>query len=155
MMKPRFASVAMFLVASGVLASCANISYAAPRTSFQGSTAPQPQSSEVSIAAAPGVSLSLAASRSSFANNDPLRGLGFQATQEVPADMRFAARAGAFSFQAWRGQGGVSPAPSLAASHDGFASLARADHAVHPGREVQQLAGGVRLRRLEVITLRS
>jgi hypothetical protein len=115
--------------------------HAAPRTSFQGSTAPQPQSSEVSIAAAPGVSLSLGASRSSFANNDPLQGLGFQATQEAPADMRFAARAGAFSFQAWRGQGGVSPAPSLAASHDGFASLARADHAVQAGYDI----GGVTL----------
>jgi hypothetical protein len=44
--------------------------------------------------------------------------------------MRFALQAGNFSLQAWRGQGGVGPAASLVASHYGFASLARADHAV-------------------------
>ena len=110
-----------------------------PRASLQGALAPTATSSEVSIAAVPGVSLSLSTSRSPFIDHDPSRGLGFMATQEAPADMRVAIKAGAFSLQAWRGQGGVAPAPSLVASHDGFAGLARADHAAQVTYEV----GGV------------
>jgi hypothetical protein len=104
--------------------------HAPQRTSLQGAVAPSPTTTEVNFVTAPGVSLSLAASRSPFPETDPGRGPGLLGVVEASADMRVALKAGALSLQAWRGQGGAPPAPGLSAAHDGFAGLARSDHAV-------------------------
>ncbi len=116
--------------------------HAPPRMSLQGAAAPAPRTTETTIVPTAGVTLNLSASRGDFAEPNPVQGLGFQATQEAPSDMRFALRAGALSLQAWRGQGGVAPAPSLVASHDAFAGLAHADHAVQAGYEIGSVTFG-------------
>ncbi len=45
-------------------------------------------------------------------------------------DLNLDVRAGHFSFQAWRGQNGMAPAPELAASSNAFAALAHPTQAV-------------------------
>jgi hypothetical protein len=50
--------------------------------------------------------------------------------QESLADLNLEVDAGRFSFSAWRGEGGMPAAPSLAAAQNAFVSLTRPDQAV-------------------------
>ena len=103
--------------------------HAAPRVLMQGATTPAPQQTDVVLAAAPGVSAHLTASTTSFGAPRPIQTLGFQSTQDDPADMQAVVSAGRLSIVGWMGQGGAAPGSGLVASHDGFAALARSDHA--------------------------
>ena len=103
--------------------------HSAPRTMLQGATTPQPHEADVVLSAAPGVSLALSASKSVYGAPRPVQTLGFQSTQDDPADMQATLTAGRFSFIGWTGGGGAAPGAGLVASHDGFAALARPDHA--------------------------
>ncbi len=104
--------------------------HTAQRAMLRGATDPAQHETSVALATAPGVSLDFSASQSPFGAPEPLHAVGFQSTQETPADIRLRVTAGRFSLVGWNGQGGASPSPDLVASHDGFASLARSDHAV-------------------------
>jgi hypothetical protein len=61
----------------------------------------------------------------------PLRGTALlQQEREDRTDLNLQIKAGHFSFQAWRGENGMAPAPGLQASTNAFASLAHPTQAV-------------------------
>jgi hypothetical protein len=105
----------------------------APQGLLGGAVGPLVQDSEVAVAPARGVALTLAGGFARDLLPPPLRNGRLPWAETGRSDLSLRLDAGRFSFQTWRGGGGMAPAGELAAAANAFAAMSRPEHALRAG----------------------